>query len=94
MAQAAVQSAGPAETIEAMWPGRWTRRRWARSTGGLALVSSGLFFDVMDFTIFGAFVPDILKSGFVSQAQIPWVGSATALGMVIGTLGQGEFTAG
>ena len=58
----------------------------------LALVAGGYFFDVIDFTIFGALVPDLLKSGFVNQSQVPWVGSATALGMVIGVLGQGEFT--
>src|SRR6202048_4629386 len=38
----------------------------------LALVASGLFFDVLDFTIFGALVPDLIKSGFVTQAQVPW----------------------
>lgn len=58
----------------------------------LALAAGGYFFDVMDFTIFGALVPDLLKSGFVNGAQIPWVGSATALGLFVGTLGQGEFT--
>jgi putative MFS transporter len=58
----------------------------------LALAAGGYFFDVMDFTIFGALVPDLLKSGFVNSAQIPWVGSATALGLFVGTLGQGEFT--
>lgn len=58
----------------------------------LALVAAGYFFDVIDFTIFGALVPDLLKSGFVTQQQIPWVGSATALGLFVGTLGQGEFT--
>ena len=58
----------------------------------LALVASGYFFDVIDFTIFGALVPDLLKSGFVTQQQVPWVGSATALGLFVGTLAQGEFT--
>ena len=58
----------------------------------LALAAGGYFFDVMDFTIFGALVPDLLRSGFVTQQQIPWVGSATALGLFVGTLGQGEFT--
>ena len=58
----------------------------------LALVASGYFFDVMDFTIFGALVPDLLKSGFVTQGQVPWIGSATLAGLFIGTLGQGEFT--
>jgi putative MFS transporter len=58
----------------------------------LALVSSGLFFDVIDFTIFGTLVPDLLKSGFVTQQQVPWIGSATVAGLFVGTLGQGEFT--
>ena len=58
----------------------------------LALVASGLFFDVMDFTIFGALVPDLLKSGFVTSAQVPWIGSVTVAGLFVGSLGQGEFT--
>src|ERR1700726_719174 len=58
----------------------------------LALVASGLFFDVLDFTIFGALVPDLIKSGFVTQQQVPWIGSTTLLGLFVGTLGQGEFT--
>ena len=58
----------------------------------LALVASGYFCDVLDFTIFGALVPDLIKSGFVTQAQVPWIGSITLLGLFVGTLGQGEFT--
>ena len=58
----------------------------------LALVAGGLFFDVMDFTIFGALVPDLLGSGFVTPAQVPWIGSVTVAGLFVGTLGQGEFT--
>src|SRR3979409_2591196 len=58
----------------------------------LALVASGYFCDVLDFTIFGALVPDLIKSGFVTQSQVPWIGSATLAGLFIGTLGQGEFT--
>jgi len=58
----------------------------------LALVASGYFVDVIDFTIFGALVPDLLKSGFVTQQQVPWIGSITLLGLFVGTLGQGEFT--
>ena len=58
----------------------------------LALVASGLFFDVLDFTIFGALVPDLIKSGFVTQAQVSWIGSVTVAGLFVGTLGQGEFT--
>lgn len=58
----------------------------------LALVASGYFCDVIDFTIFGALVPDLIKSGFVTQSQVPWIGSITLLGLFVGTLGQGEFT--
>jgi hypothetical protein len=47
----------------------------------LALVASGYFFDVLDFTIFGALVPDLIKSGFVTQAQVPWIGSVTVAGL-------------
>jgi putative MFS transporter len=87
------QSGAAAQTIEAfvseqldgarMGPIHWQV---------LTLVASGLFFDVMDFTIFGALVPDLLKSGFVTQAQVPWIGSVTVAGLFVGTLGQGEFT--
>jgi putative MFS transporter len=93
MAQSAAQSAGTAQTIEAfvgetLDNARMGTLHWRV----LALVSSGLFFDVMDFTIFGALVPDLLKSGFVTQAQVPWIGSVTVAGLFVGTLGQGEFT--
>jgi len=87
------QSAATAQTIEGfvgetmdnapMGPIHWQV---------LALVASGYFFDVMDFTIFGALVPDLIKSGFVTQQQIPWIGSITVAGLFVGTLGQGEFT--
>ena len=58
----------------------------------LALVASGYFFDVMDFTILGALIPDMIKSGFVTGGSVAAVGSVTALGLLVGTLGQGEFT--
>jgi MFS transporter, putative metabolite:H+ symporter len=87
------RSAAAAQTIEAyvaatmdeapMGPIHWRV---------LALVASGLFFDVMDFTIFGALVPDLVGSHFVTQAQVPWIGSVTVAGLFVGTLGQGEFT--
>jgi putative MFS transporter len=58
----------------------------------LALVAGGYFFDVMDFTILGALIPDMIKSGFVTGGQVAAVGSATALGLFVGTLGQGQFS--
>src|ERR1700736_2866252 len=56
----------------------------------LALVASGYFCDVIDFTIFGALVPDLIKSGFVTQQQVPWIGSVTVAGLVVGSVGQRE----
>jgi len=87
------QSAAAAQTIEAyvgqtMDGARMGRIHWQV----LALVASGYFVDVLDFTIFGALVPDLIKSGFVTQAQVPWIGSVTVAGLFVGTLGQGEFT--
>ena len=87
------QSAATAQTIEAyvgetMDNAPMGKIHWQV----LALVASGYFFDVMDFTIFGALVPDLIKSGFVTQSQVPWIGSATLAGLFVGTLGQGEFT--
>src|SRR6267154_776298 len=92
---AAHAAAGPAgtQTIEAyvgrtMDDARMGPIHWRV----LALVASGLFFDVMDFTIFGALVPDLIGSKFVTPAQVPWIGSVTVAGLFVGTLGQGEFT--
>jgi putative MFS transporter len=87
------QAAATAQTVEAyvgemMDNAPMGRLHWQV----LALVASGYFFDVMDFTIFGALVPDLIKSGFVTQSQVPWIGSATLAGLFVGTLGQGEFT--
>ena len=47
---------------------------------------------MLDFTIFGALVPDLIRSGFVTQQQVPWIGSTTLLGLFVGTLGQRELT--
>ena len=83
----------PAETINA-----FVARTMDEASMGsihwrvLALVASGYFLDVIDFTIFAALVPDLLRSGFVTQIQVSWVGSVSALGLFVGTLGQGEFT--
>jgi len=87
------ESAATAQTIEAfvgetMDGARMGPIHWQV----LTLVASGLFFDVMDFTIFGALVPDLIASKFVTAAQVPWIGSVTVAGLFVGTLGQGEFT--
>lgn len=58
----------------------------------LAIICAGLFFDVMDFIILGSLVPDMLRTGFATPAGIGTVGSLTLLGLLVGALGQGEFT--
>jgi MFS transporter, putative metabolite:H+ symporter len=57
-----------------------------------ALIAAGYFFDVADYVILGSLIPDMTHSGFASAAQIGLVGSATLLGLFLGTLAQGEFT--
>jgi MFS transporter, putative metabolite:H+ symporter len=58
----------------------------------LALITAGYFFDVIDFIILGSLVPDMIHSGFATPAGIGTVGSATLLGLFLGSVGQGEFT--
>jgi putative MFS transporter len=57
-----------------------------------ALIAAGYFFDVCDYIILGSLVPDLVRTGFATPAQIATVGSATLFGLFIGTVGQGEFT--
>jgi putative MFS transporter len=57
-----------------------------------ALIAAGYFFDVCDYVILGSLIPDMVRSGFATPAQIATVGSATLLGLFAGTLVQGEFT--
>ena len=58
----------------------------------IALIAAGYFFDVIDFTVFGALVPYILQSKFATGAEVAAIGSATVFGMFLGTAGQGEFS--
>jgi len=58
----------------------------------LALVAAGYFCDVIDYTILGALIPDMVNSKFMTQEQGGLIGTATLLGLFIGTVGQGEFT--
>jgi hypothetical protein len=41
-----------------------------------AIVTAGLFFDVIDFIILGSLVPDMVRSNFATPAQIGTVGTA------------------
>jgi putative MFS transporter len=56
------------------------------------LIAGGYFFDVCDYIVFGALIPDMVQSGFATAPQLAIVGSATLIGLFIGTVGQGEFT--
>jgi MFS transporter, putative metabolite:H+ symporter len=58
----------------------------------VALIAAGYFCDVIDFTIYGALVPFIIKSGFGAAADAAWIGSATIFGIALGTAGQGELS--
>ena len=58
----------------------------------VGLIAAGYFFDVIDFTILGALIPFILKSGFTSAGEAAAIGSAAIFGMAIGTAGQGQFS--
>src|SRR5215472_1918453 len=58
----------------------------------IALIAAGYFCDVIDFTIFGSLVPFIIKSGFGAAADVALIGSATIIGLAVGTAGQGELS--
>jgi MFS transporter, putative metabolite:H+ symporter len=58
----------------------------------LGLVAAGYFCDVIDYTILGALIPDMVSSNFMTAAQGGLIGSATLAGLFLGALGQGEFT--
>src|SRR6266404_8159 len=93
MAVSAQAQPASAQTIEAYVGAQLDNARMGPTHWRvLALVAGGYFFDVIDFTIFGALVPDIIKSGFATAYQVSWIGFATLIGLGIGTLGQGEFT--
>jgi putative MFS transporter len=58
----------------------------------LGLVAAGYFCDVIDYTILGALIPDMVRTNFMTPAQGGLIGTATLLGLFIGAVGQGEFT--
>ena len=60
--------------------------------GIFGLIAAGYFFDIADVVVYGALVPGLLKSHFMTPGQVALVGSATMFGLAIGAAGQGEFT--
>ncbi|MBV9553196.1 MAG: MFS transporter [Alphaproteobacteria bacterium] len=93
MAQPVPTAAAPAQTVEA-----YVGEAMDNLTMGsihwwvLGLVAAGYFCDVIDYTILGALIPDMVSSQFMTQAQGGLIGTATLLGLFLGALGQGEFT--
>ena len=57
-----------------------------------ALIAAGYFFDVSNFIVLGALVPNMIHSNFLTAGQVATVASAQTFGLFVGTVGQGEFT--
>jgi MFS transporter, putative metabolite:H+ symporter len=57
-----------------------------------ALITAGLFFDVSNFIVFGVLVPDMLQTHFATRAEVASIGFATAMGLFLGSIAQGQFT--
>lgn len=58
----------------------------------IALIAAGYFFDVLDLIVLGALIPDMVASKFATAAEAGLIGSATLVGLFIGSFGQGQFT--
>jgi len=58
----------------------------------VALVAAGYCIDVIDYAIYGSFIPDMLRDHFATQSELGWVGSAQLFGLALGTFLQGQFT--
>jgi putative MFS transporter len=58
----------------------------------MALIIGGLFFDLFDVAVLGSLAPDLIRTQFAAPGQIAVVASATFLGLLIGSVGQGELT--
>ena len=58
----------------------------------LALITAGLFFDLVDLAIFGGLVPDMVRDQFLALGNVPFVVTGVLLGLFFGSAGQGELT--
>ncbi|MFZ0609272.1 MAG: MFS transporter, partial [Xanthobacteraceae bacterium] len=88
----AAQMGGGAQTVEAFVGNALDEAKISPLHRKIvALIAAGYFFDVIDFTVFGSLVPYLLHSKFATGAEVAAIGSATVLGLFIGTAGQGEF---
>ena len=80
MAQTVEAYVGDAMYLTPMGPIHWRV---------LALVASGYFVDVIDYTMFGAMTPDMINIGFLNAGGAASIGSVTLIGLFLGALGQG-----
>lgn len=58
----------------------------------IALIAAGYFFDILDLIVLGALIPDMVASKFATATEAGLIGSATLVGLFIGSVGQGQFT--
>ncbi len=58
----------------------------------LALITAGLFFDLVDLAVFGGLVPDMVRDQFLVLSNVPFVVTGVLLGLFAGSVGQGELT--
>src|SRR5713101_819249 len=58
----------------------------------IALIAAGYFFDILDLIVLGALIPDMVQTKFATTAEAGLIGSATLVGLFIGSFGQGQFT--
>ena len=58
----------------------------------IALIIAGLFFDLFDVAILGSLAPDFIAKHFATPSEVAVVASATFLGLLVGSIVQGELT--
>ena len=58
----------------------------------IALIAAGYFFDVLDLIVLGSLIPDMVATKFATPTELGLVGSATLVGLAVGTVAQGQFT--
>jgi putative MFS transporter len=58
----------------------------------IALITAGLFFDLFDVAVLGSLAPDLVASKFATPANIALIASSTFLGLLFGSVLQGELT--
>ena len=58
----------------------------------VALIAAGYFFDVIDLIVLGSLIPDMVASKFATTTEAGLIGSATLVGLFVGSFGQGQFS--